>query len=447
MKSSLNRNQAHSAKVPLLIILLIALMGCKTDGGSGKLAFLNIKDAKNLYIAPAKNKRSAARAQSNDVTVNRLFKITDEGVVQEVTYENEDGETISISLYPTNIIIMSDEYLIVTFNKDEHYLVNSSTGACYEYTKDLPNHNPNKTEYFDWGSKQSEFPFFNDYSSFSTKHILNDSYGNIYFLIPAIFFGAGLHDPTKYSVSIRKITVTDINNVTISTVSAQNDYVTSFGVDQYGNIAYSGYEDDRKMNSLARYRGYNGGFEALPYASSGTLFWTGFNGKLYYSRDGISEITPTPYTVTQYSTISPYGNTLLKMKSKGRILLLGDTSGVEVYNHTTQTASEIKYSTFGMQSVKSNIAAASDNYYYLAGISGTKYVLVRVNPDDNSYTTLLNGGYDIYKMTVRGNDTVVFNALRLSDGAIILGEISKAGTLTVLDETLHEEITVLVRIQ
>jgi hypothetical protein len=436
-----------SVLMACLLALSLIFVSCELGGGkSGKLAFLNIKDAKNLYIAPAKNKRSAARAQSNDVTVNRLFKITDEGVVQEVSYENENGETISISLYPTNIIIMGDEYLIVTFNKDEHYLVNSSTGACYEYTKDLPNHNPNKTEYFDWGSSQGEFPFFNDYSSFSTKHILNDSYGNIYFLVPAIFFGPGLHDPTKHSVSIRKITVTDINNVTISTVSAQNDYVTSFGVDQYGNIAYSGYEDDRQMNSLARYRGYNGGFELLPYG--GGCFWTGFNGKLYYSGNGISEITPTPYTVTQYSNLYVNGNTLLKMKSKGRILLLGDTSGVEVYNHTTQTASQINYSTlFGMQSIKSNIAAASDNYYYLFGISGTQYVLIRVNPDDNSYTTLLNGGYDIYKMTVRGNDTVVFNALRLSDGAIILGEISKTGTLTVLDETLHEEITVLVRVQ
>ena len=41
---------------------------------------------------------------------------------------------------------------------------------------------------------------------------------------------------------------------------------------------------------------------------------------------------------------------------------------------------------------------------------------------------------------------MIFNALRMPDGAKIIGEIDSGGTVTILDETLNTEVTVLERI-
>jgi hypothetical protein len=50
-------------------------------------------------------------------------------------------------------------------------------------------------------------------------------------------------------------------------------------------------------------------------------------------------------------------------------------------------------------------------------------------------------------MTVNGNNTVTFNALRMSDGAIVIGEISASGQVRILDSTLNTEVVVLERIR
>ena len=93
------------------------------------------------------------------------------------------------------------------------------------------------------------------------------------------------------------------------------------------------------------------------------------------------------------------------------------------------------------------VAGASSDFYYISGNDGSSNpMLIKVNPANDSATTLLTAGlYDIYKMTISSDNIVLFNALRMADGVKIIGQIDAIGTVTILDETLDKEMVVLER--
>ena len=449
----------------LFSAILFLMLGCFSNNGSGSagtriLSKMDIAGASNLFIAPSSS------LTKSGASVNKLFKVTEDGYVQEVTYtvEDEKGNPVSSTetLSPTSMALLNNDYLIIAFRKNynynydgpgsesDNYLVSIGTGACYIYTADIPlcvltNYIP---------------------SPHAGQNIETDNNGNIYFV--ALSFSSMSTSP-RYS--LKKLSVTDIDNVTITTVSAATDDVDKFGVDIDGNIAYGGR--DLSNSNVLRYIKSSGEIENL--SGTSPLFWRGFNGKLYYYNgsnlsNSIKELIANPFTVLDYgsnASFSMYVDSearLLKIKNKDRIIVHNsiysnyfDAGGsgtnvspiYEVYNGITHEPSVIAdYSTFSLASVKCSIA--SDDYYYIAGTSsgGTpKNVLVRVDPADNSYTTLIDGGYDIYKMTVDSNDVITFSALRMSDGAIVMGEVSSLGNITVLDATLTAEVVVLERIK
>jgi hypothetical protein len=90
----------------------------------------------------------------------------------------------------------------------------------------------------------------------------------------------------------------------------------------------------------------------------------------------------------------------------------------------------------------------SENYYYLSGNNASNQpVLLRINPQTDQVTTLLSPNkYDIYSMTVDNNDKVTFNALRMSDGVKVFGEVSSPDGETILDETLNAQVVSLERV-
>jgi hypothetical protein len=57
------------------------------------------------------------------------------------------------------------------------------------------------------------------------------------------------------------------------------------------------------------------------------------------------------------------------------------------------------------------------------------------------------GTYDFYKFSVSPADVIHFNALRMSDGVKVIGQIDAAGVLTIVDEEMNNEVTVLERIR
>jgi len=394
--------------------------GGNDDGNQGFLALarMDIENAHTVFIAP-----------SPETGNDDLYKITDNGKVEEVTYYDEEDSVYTETMTPSSIYVLNDKFFIVRYSVG-NYLVNSETGACYKYTNDMP-------------------AVYGQGTLFSGEHIGNDSTGNIYFI------SQGVRGGSQFYSEIKKLSVANIENVSIATVSAPNHFVHSYGVDKNGNIAYRAR--DGQDSYVMRYRKNNGGYEII--TDELMDIWSGFNGYLYYWTIGynypkIFEVAGDPFTIREYSDVySSWPNntgSILKVKNKKRIIITGRYSYkyvYELYNETTNQANVIPYSTFNLDSVTRD--SSSDNYYYLIGIStGTpKNVLVKIDPTNNNYTTLLDGGYDVYKLIVSPDDIVTFNALRMFDGAIVIGEISATGVIKILDTTLTNEVVQLERIR
>lgn len=420
---------------------------------------LNLTDATNLYIGKTtSNITRAARAVDNS-TENKLFKITEDGYVQEISYtyevtsvieyeENvydENGvitgtetktktevktETATENFTPTKIIKLNKKYLIVCFSSD-NYLVNSETGAAYKYANEVPY-------------------ISNSLSYYYGDSVSTDSADNIYYVS---------------SSNIVKLDVSNPNSVTLKKISATTENVkpTVWGVDANGNIAYEG--TDASGNGVLRFKSTNGGYSNLPGNTnhSFTMFWQGLDGLLYYfnasnENTKIKKLNASPFNVTDYSEEqNATGNmgacgfkALLKAKNKNRIILLADGSAYpefyEVYNPDTNTLKKIEASVVGLNKIKFGIS--SDDYYFLVGTdSANNSTLVKIEPTDYTYETLLSdGAYDIYNLSI-SNEAIIFNALRMNDGAIVLGKIASDKSISILDENLEEQITVLERIK
>ena len=155
-------------------------------------------------------------------------------------------------------------------------------------------------------------------------------------------------------------------------------------------------------------------------------------------------------TISEYSSsyfwVSPSDS--YKIVLHGRMIVVGAMGFLyiaEVHN-PTMTPRVITLTGITIEVV--NFVVNSPNYYYLLGRDkSAQSVLVKVDPTDDSYTSLTPPGeYDIYKMSVSENDEIIFNALRMADGAIIIGKIDSVGQLEIIDETLNTEIIVLERI-
>lgn len=427
---------------------------------STKQLKLSLEKATNLYIG----KTTGSNLRSSLDSENKLFKITEDGYSQEITYEYEvttvieyeeniydtDGnitgketktrtetsiETATESFVPTSIIKLTQNFVIVCFSED-NYLVDTSTGYSYKYTETLPYIHSSIAEYYG-------------------DSIQTDSDNNIYFV-------------TETDSKLYKLDITNPNEVSLTLMSPKNETVSreTWGVDKNGNIAYEGR--DASGNGVLRFKNANGGFVNLPGNTnhSSTMFWQGLDGLLYYFNGSnqetfVKKINNNPYSVENYeenydgdySDARNMGQcgfkALLKAKNKNRTILLADGSAYpefyEVYNLDTNKLKKINVNTIGLSQFKFGIA--SDDYYYFVGKNtNNQPTLVKVDPVSYSFDPLLNDGlYDVYNLSL-SDDSIIFNALRMSDGAIILGKINANKTIDVIEENLEEEITVLERI-
>ena len=434
------------------LIFIFVLVSCsngnetKTNSNVSKRLMLNITDATNLYIGKSsltQNRAVSSRESNNNV--NKLFKITESGYVQEITYsyevveKDDEGNILKTSTetatdiqVPSDLVSLNSKYLIVCFDSD-NYLVNKDDGYCYKYTNDIPKN-------------------FNN-NSYCGENLVSDKDGNIYFLS---------------NNSVKKLNISNIDEITISSISARTDNVSFFGVDNDGNVAYGG--TDSADNHILRFKINGGSFETLPGPGGWgfTTFWTGFDGFIYYYNPmnlGYGDYTPIGSTSRikkliakpEYSwedyphdeSIDP-GNqgieNMLFISNPKRIIMVSGDALFEVYNEETKRVRKIPYSTFNL--TNSKVSKASSNYYYIAGVStSTKSVLVRINPVDDSFTTLLNGTYDIYKMEIDSDDKVTFNALSLIDGSIVIGTVDANGDIEILETNLEEEVVILERLK
>ena len=98
--------------------------------------------------------------------------------------------------------------------------------------------------------------------------------------------------------------------------------------------------------------------------------------------------------------------------------------------------------------------AASADHLYLAGKDNSNNpVLIRVEPGSNTTTNILSSNYDVFSIGVSVDNSIEFNALRMSDGRKVVGKLENAHMLggetapVILDESMNSEVVSLARIR
>lgn len=436
----------------------------------GNLTSLDIMNSRALLLGAHASMMKSEQIQS-DAEGNSLFKITEDGVIQEIRYwqidtiytDTEEGRKVEIdsieltnTFYPAHIFNAGDDHLIVCFDKvseedpntyfELEYLVRKSDGAVFQ----LPLGYRPVTR---WNHYNQMFKN-EDYSTLIQK----DEAGYIYFI--------GKDDLVKIDVQTPE-------NITFQQITSSNmagEGVCNFRVNGSGHIIFNSEGISTPLVSKIRYN--NGGL-AYPEKDI-TPFWLGFDNNFYFAHTpsyqaGVSSM-PIIEKLTidngkiNYDTLGVINHAeaeltylndsyIFRMKDINKIVLMdfsdhmakrGDVVA-EVYN-SESLIKAFSMSELGITEI--NIGICSDNYYYLAGLDGNQPVLLKVDPSTYPHQAqqlVAKGAYDIYKMTVTSDDYVMIHALRMSDGNIVISQISPSGEVTQMED-IASEIIQLVQI-
>jgi len=390
----------------ILMFVLVFALGCQKDKYSpGDYTKFNLTDAKALFITEKDNK---------------LFKITNDGEVKEVTIIDVSGNEITRS--PLDLINLSDGNIILVYGTDDAYFVRLSDGKAFGFREHTPKDRIYEQSYA--GEKVSK---------------VGD---NSYIYITNSYDGGRLV----------KLNAANPENITFDILSESSDALIAFIADIYGNIAYEAWFEDLKFRSV------NGEFKTLPgETNTSTDFWTSMNDdSLFYFNTtlidnangdvGVRKVIPSPFEVVNYGNTNMNNScglvNVLKIKNKNRVALVGGCQGINYLEDFENSGHEIMYKVdIPVEYV--NLAYCSDNYYYVFGVDGAdKSMMLKINPDDNSYEQLINGEYEIIKMDARSNDEVLFSGIRASDNKIVIGEINASGTINILSENIENKALV-----
>lgn len=427
----------------LLLGLFLLFTGCESNRNESKsISKMNIGDATTLFIASSANGMAKISPKGNNdvaTATKRLFKITDDGVVEEVAYTDEDGNEITETYIPENMyFIENSPYFFAEFRSDfgmKQYLVNKHTGAVYDASG---------VGVIDPYSL-TESVFFANAPLFVT-----DGYGNIYY---------SSDDYNSGNDRVHKIDISNINQIVHEAITPITDNVDRFVSSTNGELFYEYYSDDSK------YRLRSAGGKLIPFSLSAdsdydNIAFRGLDGKLHIFDRGclqtvsfsdygditldtiITNVLNTIYELGFSSADKPYLVTL-----ENRILAIGRYSNALVLD--SDNKDDITENVFDINdNMRISDLHYTDSYIYCCGEIEGNFSLVRIDPYTYSKDVIMqNNDYEIYSFTVLNDETIMFNGLRLSDGKNIIASIEKNGKFKILDETLNSQESVLERIQ
>ena len=442
----------------VVLAALVLLTGCGGGYGYGdgygdgedrfvyNLVSMEIADAQSLYLG-LQEEKDGVTARDMDGYV--LFKITKDGIIAKVKFHyekeavgdsengntengNTEDEDIDI-LQPQTVWNVNEEYFIVTFSKrdtytDIPYLVSKTNGAVYSLDNVGVPDGP-----------------INDFENHPV--VLSDGQNNLYYST----YGYG----NGKNYELYCVNVSNPEKVFAKALTSVNDgsqQLDQYNVDVAGNVIYS---HSGSNNRGVRLVFAGGGYKNLNIDS----YWTAPDGKLYYQGDVHDETTgESEYPIYrldiegQEVTETEYGNvdvdiytyTSYYLTSGGRAYIL-EYGGqlIEVYNPEGKP-----HLVEGVPAL-TNIQAVmqSEEELFIAGESNGEPRVIRVNPVTGAWSDLYTpGDYEVYNMVYAGGRLTV-NALRMSDGAIIMGELDGTGKMKVLDEKSNSKVLYLTRIR
>tara|TARA_B100000949_G_scaffold187055_1_gene169449 strand:- start:653 stop:1594 length:942 start_codon:yes stop_codon:yes gene_type:complete len=235
------------------------------------LQYIDIANAKSLYISSSTGSGRTSSKGYGGKAEDKIFKITDDGGVEEVEYKDGDNKTHTIINSPIAIDVVDDNYIVFSFGSDVSnpnscYLTNKETGVVYVLGKSL---NDTPTE--------SKCPL--PQSNSRDKKILTDGKSNLYYR----YYGG--EDGSRYS--IRQVNYSNPKNIVATQITKDDESVEHFVVDSRGNIAYN----------------------TLPSTNS-KVFWIGFDGEIKYNDTDVN-LTSGHYKLYQDDKLiifDPMGN-------------------------------------------------------------------------------------------------------------------------------------------
>lgn len=440
------------AAVAAAICAALSFASCGDDdddegGSAAEIKTLGIAGAKELYITGGSAGRSARAAGDTQ----KIFKITEDGYAEEVKYYDEDGNETTTTLQPTAIYPVNDDYICVGFGYSSNsvtsaYLVRKSDGAVFDM-------------------KNAGVPYVSNGGGFKNENpFKTDKNSNLYYL-------AAVSSGSLYYTKIVKVDLGGIYSLSGTDFSPATDYVYNFAVDKNGNVIYTGYLTSDSSNRICRIKKSGGGLANIDLDYD--PFWIGLDGNIYYYNSSdysySSENSTWTYTCpikklefsdSGVKTESVYGNfsewasfypsSTYKLSLQDRIImiysLLSNSKVYEVYNPTSSPR-VVSFSDFSIKSVTA--VASTEDFYYIAGTdSSSNTFLVKIDPQTDSVTKLLQDNeYDVYAFTASETDGITFNALRMSDGKKIIGKVGiDGGAVKVIDEESDAEVVCLERI-
>lgn len=421
-------------KLLLLAALVLGLFvscGDSDDSGAStgkrKIARMDIRDASALFI-----KSGGSRASGGDT----LFKITEDGVIKQVTYTDEYGREVTDEYTPLGICIVDDSpYFFVQF-ADGFYIVNKNTGAVYE----SPWVGSGEADVRP-GVQNGEVKFHNE------KTIKADKHGNIYY---------------KKDYQVHKIDFSNPDNVVDKTLTPQSDDVIMYVVSDNGELLYRIYKDDSYFHRLRTTSG-----RLIPYRVEVDDIWDigydylvfrGFDGNIHvFDRQAIKVIqfnSDDTYSEEKILEDRSIINSVVSLDGYPYLIKLSDryiamgVNGLAVVIDSKDRSIMTGIPQDVCGGIKISQLEYNDSYIYCCGQKNGAYSLLRINPYTyESEAVVRDNDYEIYSFVVLDDNTITFNGLRLSDGKTILATIDKNGRVKVLEEYSNYTQITLNRLQ
>lgn len=421
-----------------------ALVGCDFFGSqdhtnaSSELGALDIADAKSLFIAPAPGASSAARglqaSGTDDTKRKTLFKVTDGGVIKQVTYLDKNGKKVTVTKRPTAVHQVNATYLIVVFDHLDGYLIRRGDGAAFPLQ-----------EFGQLAGYRQHRNFLN------APEFQTDAAGNLYYRARA----NGSANP----LAVVRIGVTNPQNLTARVYArVGGSDVEGFWVSPRGDVIYGSGRNNAQIHRIGTTAGR---VYTLP---SGTAmpFWLGADGHFKYVNplantkvttvevEESDDVTSRDVTATGNILTSALSSYLFRFGSRTIAVDRDPHAGTPIVKLENGTSAPGPVANIVPSEIKTiTTAFASPNYYYLAGENAAnEHVLIRVDPQSDATLSMLpEEEYDVYKADASKDDVITFNAQRLSDGKFVIGEVSSpGGEVKILKDDLGGTVVNLIRV-
>ena len=413
---------------------MILITSCdKIDKQSGKFIRMDIEDAKTLFIASSE---SGSKMYGVKKTSSKSTSEMD-GEIYEISYLDGNGEQIEKN-NPTHIFDAGDFVIVIFVDWIlgwEAYFVRKSDGLVYAIPEDYM---PLVPDYISPSWQDRLFGF--------VGNIQLDKNKNIYYT-----------DHFKHPTTLYKVSSIASSKIQFSGVSAVNDNVRGFCVDDEGQIVYA-HSTVYSTDYLMRYRKVDGSFVDMTIYNYDTddcieSIWKGTDGLMYgfihngrdnpnvcliKIQDGqITKIRDAYLFVSQgefsaRNTFRVQGRIIYSIPSNIYPWYIIDISNESLYQEIRTT-------------VQPNMVVNDQLCYF--DDKAFSCTLVDIDTGETSLLYDLDesrlGNYDIDKIMSVTDSGVVFSAVRLSDGNYVVAKIGLDNSVTI-QQTIEGNVTVVM---